>query len=128
VDDLADFLLARIAEDEAMARHAALRDPAWSIAEPSPALWGDDPRDSVVLAGGKPIASCNPEYGGGLVAEHIAHWDPERVIAECEAKRRVVEQFSLTRTMTGTAAVTPLLRLLGLPYADHPDYREEWRT
>lgn len=43
-----------------------------------------------------------------------------RVLAECEAKRRIVEEAPLWgcgRTMG---------KILAAVYADHPDYREEW--
>jgi Family of unknown function (DUF6221) len=97
--DLADFLLDRIAEDEAVA-HAAERH--WHGIRVESATSAED--------------------------EHVRRHGPARVLADCEARRRIVEQFSLTRTMTGSAFVTPLLRLLALPYADHPDHREEWRV
>lgn len=66
-----------------------------------------------------------------------------RVLADCEAKRRIVEElqtFSLVaakredqplpQALTAAGIVTGLeraVRLLALPYADHPDFREEWR-
>jgi hypothetical protein len=51
---------------------------------------------------------------------------PARIHAECEAKRRIV---GLHPCDNCGAAFDPCetLRLLALPYADHPDYREEWR-
>jgi hypothetical protein len=48
-----------------------------------------------------------------------AHGDPSRVVAECEAKRRIVG--------VSRAAPWPVLPLLALPYVDHPDYDEAWR-
>lgn len=102
MSDLAEFLLARIAEDEADARG----------------------------------------FDGGY-----CQWGSARVLAECEAKRRIVEWCSeRNRIWAGTLADdptdptkhipgdyvhkedAPVLRLLALPYADHPDYRQEWRT
>lgn len=88
--NLADFLLARIAEDEAMARaDLALRFV--------PSL---EPR--IMGTGGEPT-------------------DRARVLAECEAKRRIVEWDEVQ------LEEHPVLRFLALPYADHPDYREEWK-
>jgi len=91
---LTEFLLARIAEDEAVAREAS-RAP-WTVG----AL--DIPRGVSV--------NCNMQDGGAswdfvaawdfdgpdaenatTDAEHIARHDPARVLAECEAKRRIVE-------------------------------------
>ena len=50
--------------------------------------------------------------------EHI-----NRVLADCEAKRRIVE----VATAHGTLQSIEILSLLALPYADHPDYQEDWR-
>jgi hypothetical protein len=66
---------------------------------------------------------------------------PERMAVECEAKRRIVEAHRWEEFDDGDGSVpyytdcddcrqSPpcrTLRLLALPYADHPDYREEWR-
>jgi hypothetical protein len=52
----------------------------------------------------------------------------DRVLAGCEAKRRIVEVNSAdTWAAAHVWMPAQTLRLLGLPYADHPDYREEWR-
>ena len=81
--DLADFLLARIAEDEERGQSLVTQ-------------WFDV---------GNACQSCGT--------------DGARVIAECRAKRRIVEAYG--------GAVWPVLILLALPFADHPDYRQEWR-
>lgn len=67
-------------------------------------------------------------------ADHIARHDPARVLAEVDAKRRLLTQFelrgnSVRRTVQpATGGVwDDLLRLLALPYAGHPGYRDEWR-
>jgi hypothetical protein len=63
------------------------------------------------------------------------------VLAECDAKRRIIEQLEMIagsdhmddRWIPGGscydcgAAPGLMLRLLALPYADHPDYQEEWK-
>jgi hypothetical protein len=85
---LPGFLLARIAEDEARAR--AL-DAAYEADEVRPP---------------------------GRLVNLFALVVPARVLAECEAKRRIVEQVN---------GMEYVLRLLALPYADHEDYRPEWR-
>ncbi len=56
----------------------------------------------------------------------------ERMLAECDAKRRIVE---LEPPATGDGGFPEgyweahqlVLRLLALPYAGHPDYEEAWR-
>jgi hypothetical protein len=67
----------------------------------------------------------------------------KRALAEVDAKRRILDEHRMDST--GLRAVCDVcadppayearwrdwpcttLRLLSLPYADHPDYREEWR-
>jgi hypothetical protein len=115
--ELDEFLLARIAEDKRIAVDAA-------------AAAGQEPRGS----GAQPIAA------------HVARHGPARVLAECSARRRIVlacrdvrpdlsflgrrppgmADFPLTpRGEHELAALT--LALLALPYAEHHDYRAEWR-
>lgn len=95
---LAEFLLARIAEDE-----AAARDPQWLALEYGVDSFGRDAFRT-------------------------------RVLAECEAKRRIVELQAANdddRHLPGfyykAQMIERILRALALPYADHPDYRQEWR-
>jgi hypothetical protein len=104
VNELAEFLLARVGEDEAVAR--AVR--------------------------GSGVHDDRP-----LVKEWIGVANPQRMLVWSDARRRIV---ALHRTATGAgtdAAATcggcghpepcPTLRLMALPFADHPDYREDWR-
>jgi hypothetical protein len=130
---LTEFLLARIAEDEEAADQ--------SVQLPSGLLHIGSPDTPLILV-----------------------WSPARVLAECEAKRRIVEWHEkwpvlvqtepkmetdptdirgYTMRMTqqiqwqtereyfrrfGEAPPSgPILRLLAAVYADHPDYREEWK-
>lgn len=85
-------------------------------------------------------------------AIHIARQDPAHTLRRIEAQRQVVEASaafcpaacSVEHTLSGSCdlrgmgpvqpgdsgpSTTPVsvLRLLALPYSDHPDYREEWR-
>ncbi|MFJ1765047.1 DUF6221 family protein [Amycolatopsis sp. NPDC088138] len=79
----------------------------------------------------------------------IADNDPAFVLADVAAKRQLVEEHSgrevasldrdtwgrpfvvCRRCTEGTVrqvvAPCPTLKLLALPYVDHPEYREEWR-
>ncbi len=118
--DLDGFLLARIAEDQRLAAEAA-------------AATGQESWDGV------------PGVLPREAADHVAHHDPARVLAECAAKRRLVLacrdarpdlhllgarpqglDFPLPPTdQHQLAALT--LALLALPYAAHPDYRPAWR-
>ena len=125
---LTDFLLARIAEDERAARKLAETDR-------------------------RPVLS---------LATTVNH--PDRILLECEAKRRIIELHrswpvlvetpptfeqagsdadSMTFRMSqqiqwqtqqeyvarfgSEPPSAPMMRALALPYADHPDFRDEWR-
>ena len=96
--NITDFLLARIADDETLAKYVL--------------QYGD--------------RGTNPNLG------------PARVLAECAAKRAIVEPFAelangrdrlcdaylqATYKMILRAVILPLATV----YADHPDYRREWR-
>lgn len=54
----------------------------------------------------------------------------ERVLAECEAKRRIVKLAEASYEVNALGLSldkSPLVRALAQPHADHPDYREEWK-
>lgn len=122
---LSDFVLARIAEDENAAMRAGFGyGIEWTSDTDSAEDW------SVVHADAKrDMVGCEDRD----VTQHIARWDPARVLAECEAKRRIVSYADTMRQLdrsrdemrTGDARV--MLRALSLSYADHPDYDQSWR-
>lgn len=66
---------------------------------------------------------------------HIVRHDPARVLAEVDAKRQAVDHYEQVRTLTkdheayilAESAVLRQIQYMALPYADHPDYRQEWR-
>lgn len=122
--NIAEFLLARIAEDEANARRIPPEKPM-----PRGYNWGLTP----------------DEYWGFLQVS------PLRVLAECEAKRQIVAWHAPVETdmfgaddeeRTGVRCSEcwdngtqwwihwpcRTLQTLALPYADHRDYRAEWDT
>jgi hypothetical protein len=114
---LAGFLLARIAEDEDAVRQitaAADADYAarWSLPASATVDVGDD----------------SFYTGDRRLAQHIARHDPARVLADCDAKRRIVKLHAVTTSGDCVACDQQydVLRLLASPYADHPDYRSEW--
>ena len=61
---------------------------------------------------------------------HIVKMADTAVVAyirkECEAKRQMVEWYQAVAASSYKTSMGFLTRL-ALPYADHPDYREEWR-
>ncbi|MET8827527.1 DUF6221 family protein [Streptomyces sp. NPDC004610] len=72
-----------------------------------------------------------PQFGIDLaqnvdaaVGAHIVRHDPARVLAETDAKRRVL---AWALTAPPSPSRDHVLRLLALPYADRPGYREKWR-
>jgi hypothetical protein len=126
---LTEFLLARIAEDEqaATAGISTQADPenGWGLIEYEG------------LAG----LTLSPHVGHiheRVQGEHIIRWHPHRVLAECEAKRRIVElcaevmgdedpRTSLDEAGWISLAWELMYELAGV-YADHPDFREGWRA
>lgn len=144
--DLVAFLRARLDEDEQRARQAA------TIADPQRGLmprWSGRP-----YRNGWTVTLLNPDTADDLdtgidlfqaelpktVAEHIIFNDPERVLAEVDAKRRIIKRHLQRRAPNWDypghigyecAQCTneypcPTLALLALPYRDHPDYQPEW--
>jgi hypothetical protein len=133
--DLAEFLLARIAEDEAVAR-ATRRGPEWH-AHPDANVY-DSP--GFYVCGSIFVADATD-------AIHVARWDPARVLAECEAKRAIVEsaarwgnadcRYGRCRHQLDDCDGGEehwlgkegwfVLTELALPYADHEDYQAGWR-
>jgi hypothetical protein len=52
----------------------------------------------------------------------------ERVLAECEAKRRIVENASRHAPgQRGYGASNFAAQCIALPYRNHPDYKQEWK-
>lgn len=109
MNELADFLLARIDEEGSLASAA-----------------GHDARTL------RPITDDLRAEPDDRRIAHMFRWSPARVLVDCEAKRRIVEDYlaQLNSHRSGWDARTPRdypLRALALPYAEHADYREEWR-
>jgi hypothetical protein len=139
VNELPDWLLACIAEDEAEAR-------AWRAVYSDPG----------------PV----PTYHYETMRRHRREWPllwrsldrftPARALAMCEAHRRIIDLESYDRPKLGAPPYngplndpeaggrhpqlvayieehgervtdTPILRALALAYADRPGYRPEWR-
>lgn len=61
-------------------------------------------------------------YADGRDARRVA-----RVLAECDAKRRIIDWHDLAERQYGPRTAAGILEILALPYAEHPDYRDEWR-
>ena len=136
---LASWLLEQIAADEQVAREATEGRWHWVMGGlgkndrnmlVADAYVPGDGWHTVLRAAEMPLSAVD--------AEHIARWDPARVLAECAAKRNVVAEYEKAlaqrRELAGgphsTEAAARLLTLLGvlrvlaLPYADRAGYEE----
>ena len=140
---LTDFLLARIAEDEAIARDAITSvrmrwsDTVyrWTVAGGNVAI--DDGAQYVkyVAVGG---------HGEDLdeIAHQIVRWQPTRVLAACGVARQIVEEHTCpcpdpecgdcgacsgNHHSDPTPAPCRTLRLLAVPYASHESFLDAWR-
>lgn len=163
---IAEFLLARIAEDEEAAR---------GLYYPSVAIRLDEEEMLTAAMLGFACPTCQSSVGETCVAMtpptqapkpaaamhatrrdlgraevrrlRVISWPVARVLAECEAKRRIVELhqphvllqggaycdcqgIELEGSWGGREDIYPCDTLLALAsiYADHPDFREEWRA
>lgn len=126
---LVEFLRARLDEDETVALEATTgpwmvtTDPLGTHVE------NGDGRGRVLMRSG----SDRADNRGRPNAEQIARHHPARVLAEVEAKRRIITEAEwLAENAPASPVVADycapvLLRLLAPPYADHPDYDPAWR-
>jgi hypothetical protein len=123
MDDLVQWLRAQLDEDERTAR-ATIWDGSGNKLD-----W-------------ELIASATVDVGGDefyvgdrTIANHMMAWEPARVLREIDAKRQIISEHDTEGWKIGdrvhdcqwTDRPCRTLRLLALPYADRPGYREEWR-
>ena len=113
---ITEFLTARLDEDESIARMADT---------------GDEPAEAAPIL---------PER-----QRHIDRWSPTQVLLDIAAKRTIVETYeelgrvlakasdsgradeaSVTRNLFAGLQVAVLAH--AMVFADHPDYRAEWRS
>jgi lipopolysaccharide biosynthesis regulator YciM len=115
-----EFALARIEADEAKATRASSAVASWPMVANEAARLSAD------------------------AGWHVLDHNPARVLAQCAAMRKIVEDhrpFRLAQTVCQTceekpqigyeAGVVewpcPTIRALASIWSDHPDWREEWR-
>lgn len=126
--DIVEFLRARYAEERALAAAAAAGagDPTWRAS------------DGFVLGDRGVVATGAQEELELPVAQYIASRDPGSSIADIDAKLRIVDLYAehadydtpdepyeyATGRIVGLGVA---LRLLAVQFAEHQDYREEWR-
>jgi hypothetical protein len=138
--EIAEFLAARFADDEARARR--MLTEVWP--EEVVVQVGDENREPCVTVGPqvapkaylrvwRPGTENQIEYG--WQAHGVQVWGADaaaRVLAECEAKRQIVKRARHDYAKYDGERIVELadyvLRALAAPYADHADYREEWKV
>ncbi|MFE7347509.1 DUF6221 family protein [Streptomyces fimicarius] len=131
MDDLMQFLRDRLDKDDQTARRV---ESSWRQI-------GDT--GVIVASDGERAEECaNGNWTG--IAEHIVRHDPARILREVDAKRKITECHEPWVAGNGDTICgrcgrehidgrpgghfpCQTLRLLALPYADHPDYRDDWR-
>jgi hypothetical protein len=143
VTDIDEFLRARYAEDRQVALDAAGDSPTWTAESSHHRITGEDTGAEV-----HPVVEREGNGDGGcetVHARHIARHDPASVLADIDAKLRILDEHGdindgdCSTCVTGrwgypvlggsTPQLLPCrtLRLLALPFASHQDYLEEWR-
>lgn len=130
---IVEFLEARIAEDEAVAKNVASAGE-WTSGSTYGMFVSVEARCGTVVSGEWERQDAN----------HIARHDPARVLREIAAKRAVMiaadDATSYDMTVEGDRGVGSrnmiedpyvgdvILRALASAYSDHPDFNEEWRS
>lgn len=129
-DELVAWLREQLDEDERMTRDAT--PGAWTVdAVNNCSVLTDDSttdnRGHVIYS----VGMYTRGWPSTADAEHIARWAPARALREIEATRRIVDSFAagmefepLQRGTERYAIVRMVLKLLALPYADRPGYRD----
>ncbi|MET8278287.1 DUF6221 family protein [Micromonospora sp. NPDC005174] len=134
MDDFVIWLRVQLDDDERVAKIAADRYPHWATT---------DEGDVVQVGTGGSGYLANGPWGTSLfeVGEHIARHDPARVLAEVDAKRRILDihhddghgdcdgcGLDAIGLHVHQLDECPTLLALALAYADRPGYRDEWRS
>lgn len=145
--ELAEWLGQQLDEDERAARRMEEHFPSpWELSDRG---WmahavADGPafREVVRL---EQWHGMPEDVGLGQLIEHVARHDPARVLREVDAKRQILGLHTPFRVdgdpgpgcntcswrddMEDLQVIWPCstLRLLALPYAGRPGYRDEWR-
>lgn len=124
---IVEFLLARIADDKAVARCAV--DGTWMAETGTHVMASIQTHDGDEWIG---------DIDHDPTAMHILRHQPARVLAECAAKRAIIELVTGQLSNVEDAAIDggmdlnpphvsrDILRTLAVVYADHPDYDQAW--
>ncbi|MFI8531784.1 DUF6221 family protein [Streptomyces aquilus] len=136
MDDLVQWLRAQLDEDERIARAAAsVRGPDWWFEGYFEDMDGQVLAGMVLDRGSSAVRSLAMTTRSDAEGEHAVRHDPARVLRQVDAERRLLDVHALNGWVCDTCDNGEVeqtfpcltLRLLALPYADRPGYREEWR-
>ena len=109
---ITEFLEARIAEDEALAEAASVSMHGQRHTE----SWD---YSSYVLGCERDATEAQDKF--------ITEWWPSRVLAECAAKRAIIEMVRPYLVYQSTSDTSrEFLQVLAAVYKDHPDYDQGW--
>lgn len=115
--DITKFLEARISEDEEVAREAARRyGEQWKV-DVQFVPFDDDEHNLYVVKGSRLVVE-EMALSEASAVTLVAHFDPGRVLAECAAKRRIMEQAS-EATSDRYSVIAGVLRRPGGDPAGH---------
>ncbi|MFJ2279267.1 DUF6221 family protein [Streptomyces sp. NPDC087866] len=123
MNDLVQFLRNRLDEDEHIARTAGSRHKGGSF-------WSVEQSEVRAKDGTLIVRHTWPDEGA-----HIARHDPARVLRNVEVGRAALDHYRAVRRSTekhkayvlAEGAVGKQIQILALAYADHPNYRDDWR-
>lgn len=117
--DLANFILQRLAEDEAAGgsmREMPRGDTGWGE------VLFDHGTGRIWATSVHPHMEITEQYNAWVKTLPLSK-SAKRVLAECEAKRKIIAFHE-----NWPAPTAPMLLAMAQIYADHPDFREEWRV
>ena len=133
MDELAAFVLARVGEDYDLA-YQALHDPGVG------GILGAHVKTRHVADVDRPLDVAGHELLMDPLACHIVNHNPQKVIADCVAKQRLVahvQSIDRNHQQAGEEAGIPageqdctrkILELMALSWKDHPEYQTHWMS
>jgi hypothetical protein len=124
VSELITWLRAQLDEDERVALAVGELRRQWTTAGGYP----ETGVTQVVADDGYLIVEVDTDWAAEIVT-HIARHDPARVLAQVEAKRRLLDLHDGWHScgIWECDGDCPTVRLLALPYAGRDGYDETWR-